>query len=271
MTALATDKFKKVAPNTGWQLDASGISDASVDNFGLVSPTGLPTGTGVKITIDRVDSSGALTPDKMERIDGVVSGTSIIGCSRGVEGTAQAHAGGAVVEILISADLWNDLMDGILVGHGQDGSHIQPSAEKTTPVDADTLGIFDSAASFVLKKLTWANLKEAIKIFPKTNTVTSDAAPTINTDTTDIFTITALATAITSMTTNLSGSPVNGQNLILRFLDNGTARTITWGASFVSRGATLPTTTVASKYLYVGLKYNSVASVWDCVAVSQEV
>jgi len=102
-------------------------------------------------------------------------------------------------------------------------------------------------------------------------TVVSSATPSINTDTTDIFTITALAAAITSFTTNLTGTPVNGQKLILRIKDDGTARAITWGASFVSRGATLPTTTVINKTVYVGLMYNSTASVWDCVAVSQEV
>lgn len=103
-----------------------------------------------------------------------------------------------------------------------------------------------------------------------TDTATSSATPTINTDTTDIFTITALAAAITSMTTNLSGTPANGQKLIVRIKDDGTARAITWGASFASRGATLPTTTVLGKYTYVGLIYNSTAAVWDCVAVSQE-
>lgn len=108
-------------------------------------------------------------------------------------------------------------------------------------------------------------------IVPRSNTVASAAAPVINTNTTDVFTITAQAEAITSMTTNLSGSPSNGQKLIIRIKDNGTARGITWGASFASRGATLPTTTVISKYLYVGLIYNSTASVWDCVATSQEV
>lgn len=105
---------------------------------------------------------------------------------------------------------------------------------------------------------------------PRTNTTTSSATPSINTDTTDIFTITALSTNITSMSTNLSGTPVNGQKLTIRFLDNGTARTITWGASFASRGVTCPTTTVISKYLYVGVIYNSTASTWDCVASAQE-
>lgn len=108
------------------------------------------------------------------------------------------------------------------------------------------------------------------RINPRTTTETSSATPTINTDNTDIHTITALAAAITSFTTNLSGTPVNGQKLTIRIKDNGTARAITWGASFVSRGATLPTTTVLGKYVYVGFIYNSTASVWDCVAVSQE-
>lgn len=165
MSAAASDKFKKVAGNTGWQLDASGISDAVVDTFGLVSASGLPTGTGVKITIDRVDSSGNATPSKMERIDGVISGSNVISCARGVEGTAQAHAGGAVVEIMVSADLWNDVMDGILAEHGQDGKHgpsFHALTEKTTPIDADEVGLVDSAASYVLKRLTILGLKLAI-------------------------------------------------------------------------------------------------------------
>ncbi len=111
----------------------------------------------------------------------------------------------------------------------------------------------------------------AVNVKPKTNTVTTSANPTINTDTTDEFTITALSDVIASMTTNLSGTPVNGQRLIIRILDAGVAKGITWGAKFVSRGATLPTTTVQSKYTYVGLIFNSTANLWDCVATSQEV
>lgn len=40
--------------------------------------------------------------------------------------------------------------------------HIHAATSKTTPVDADELGIVDSAASNVLKKLTWANLKATL-------------------------------------------------------------------------------------------------------------
>ena len=110
----------------------------------------------------------------------------------------------------------------------------------------------------------------AITIIPRITTITSHATPTINTDNCDAVTITAQAADITSMTTNLSGTPVNFQKLIIRILDDGTARAITWGASFAAKGATLPTTTVANKLLTVGFIYNTVTSKWECVAAVQE-
>jgi hypothetical protein len=39
------------------------------------------------------------------------------------------------------------------------------ATSKATPVDADLLGLIDSAASNVLKKLTWANLKATLKTY----------------------------------------------------------------------------------------------------------
>lgn len=108
------------------------------------------------------------------------------------------------------------------------------------------------------------------RITPRITTITSHATPTINTDNCDAVTITAQAEAITSMTTNLSGTPTNFQKLIIRIKDNGTARAITWGASFEAKGVALPTTTVISKVLTVGFIYDTVTSKWGCVAVSQE-
>jgi hypothetical protein len=72
------------------------------------------------------------------------------------------------------------------------------------------------------------------------------------------------------MTTNLSGTPTNFQKLVIRIKDNGTARAITWGASFEDAGQALPTTTVLSKLLTVGFIYNTVTSKWGCVAVANE-
>jgi hypothetical protein len=94
-------------------------------------------------------------------------------------------------------------------------------------------------------------------------TTTQSATPTINTDNGDVFTITGLAQAITSMTTNLSGTPTNDQNMIINITDNGTARAITWGSSF--EGSLLPTTTAVSTLLKVGFKWNGATSKWLCV------
>lgn len=95
------------------------------------------------------------------------------------------------------------------------------------------------------------------------------ATPTINTDTTDVAHFTALAAAITSMTTNLSGTPVEGDILRIDFTDDGTARAITWGASFEASGTVaLPTTTVISTRLDVVFHWNVVTSKWRCVGVA---
>lgn len=42
---------------------------------------------------------------------------------------------------------------------------IHASTSKPTPVDADEMSLTDSAASYVLKKLTWANLKATLKTY----------------------------------------------------------------------------------------------------------
>ncbi len=96
------------------------------------------------------------------------------------------------------------------------------------------------------------------------------ATPTINTDNCDCVTLTAVGTAITSMTTNLSGTPVNFDQLEFRIKDDGTARAITWGASFLAGPAALPTTTILSKALHVYFEWDSVRSGWVCLSTGSD-
>lgn len=118
--------------------------------------------------------------------------------------------------------------------------------------------------------LTGAETLTNKRIQPRVGTVASSATPAISTDTVDVFTITALAAAITSMSSGLTGTPVEGQRIVLRIKDNGTARAIAWGASWRAVGVTLPTTTVANKTTYVGAAYNAADSVWDVLAVGTQ-
>jgi hypothetical protein len=99
-------------------------------------------------------------------------------------------------------------------------------------------------------------------------TVTQSATPTINTDATDIASITGLAQNVTSMSSGLTGTPVDGDSLVVRITDNGTPRTLTWGASFEASTVAPPTTTVASTMVMVGFTYNAATSKWRCVAVA---
>jgi hypothetical protein len=97
---------------------------------------------------------------------------------------------------------------------------------------------------------------------------TQSATPSINTDITDRASITGLAQNITSFSTNLTGTPINGDMLIIDIIDNGTARTLTWGSNFESSNVTLPTITVISTRLDVGFVWNSVTSKWRCIATA---
>ncbi len=99
-----------------------------------------------------------------------------------------------------------------------------------------------------------------------TTTNAPGATPTTNTDNVDVMNFTGLNTAITSMTTNLSGTPVDGDLIMFRFTDDGTARAITWGASFAATTVALPTTTVISTMLRVGFQYSG--STWKCIATA---
>lgn len=93
------------------------------------------------------------------------------------------------------------------------------------------------------------------------------STPTTNTDNCDVAAFTGLNTAITSMTSSLSSTPVVGDSLEFIFTDNGTARGITWGASFSASGnVALPTTTVISVALRVKFEWNG--STWVCLAVA---
>jgi len=67
---------------------------------------------------------------------------------------------------------------------------------------------------------------------------------------TDIYTITAQAGAL--LFNNPTGTLVQGQKIIIRIKDNGTARALTYGANFrASSDLALPSTTVVSKTLYM--------------------
>jgi hypothetical protein len=101
-----------------------------------------------------------------------------------------------------------------------------------------------------------------------TNGATLSGNITPTSETADQYNISGLTGNITLLAP--SGTPSDGQRLILRIKDNGTTRTITWNAIYRVIGVTLPTSTSAGKITYVGLIYNTTDVKWDVVAVGTE-
>lgn len=160
-----------------------------------------------------------------------VPGVQITGVNW-TRGTNTSHAAGKTVVDYVTGTYINLIQKGLLVSHNQDGT---------------------------IKATAYA----------KRNTTTATSStPTPNADTTDIYVITALAANATFGAP--TGTPVQGQSLVVRIKDNGTARTLTWNSAYRAIGAGLPLTTVISKTMYLGFMYNSTDSKWDLLSISQE-
>jgi hypothetical protein len=101
----------------------------------------------------------------------------------------------------------------------------------------------------------------------RVQTVSSSATVTA-TSTNDIVTITAQAVGLTLA--NPTGTFSEGQSLIIRVKDNGTARAITYGVNFRAIGVTAPTTTVANKTTYIGCIFNSTDTKFDIIGTCTE-
>jgi hypothetical protein len=139
----------------------------------------------------------------------------------------------------------------------------------TTPLaGTEILPIVQSGAT---KRVTIAQIDSYT--LPKASSSTIITSPLAwNSDNFDQYCATAQNTALTINAD--SGNPIDGQKMVFRFKDNGTAQALTWttGASkaFRAMGVTLPTTTVVNKSLYVGCIYNATDLRWDVIAVAQE-
>lgn len=118
-----------------------------------------------------------------------------------------------------------------------------------------------AAAAPTFRALVSADMPPAIQSVTSAATVTPTFAN-------DQVNITAQAVGLTLA--NPTGTAVDGFGMVIRIKDNGTARTIAYGTNYRALGVTLPTTTVISKTLYLGMIYNAADTKWDVVSVAQQ-
>lgn len=140
------------------------------------------------------------------------------------------------------------------------------------PGGQNILTVTDDTAEFLsLGSGNWAciSYKYARKAPKRITSEASNATPTPNVDTTDVYILTALAEAATFGMPIVTpvGTYTHGQQLIIRIKDNGTARSLGWNAVYrASTDLALPTTTILGKTLYLGFMYNATDAKWDLLA-----
>jgi hypothetical protein len=103
---------------------------------------------------------------------------------------------------------------------------------------------------------------------PRVSSTASASSVTPDISSFDQYAFTALATALTINAP--VGTPVDGNKLVFRILDNGTSQTLNWNGTYTAIGVTLPAATTINKTTYVGCIYNANNTRWDVVAVTTQ-
>lgn len=160
----------------------SGFSRTWSDVLVMMEPqlviTSVNTVSGGDIVIDPDDLDDSATTNKFTTASDI---TKLAGIEAGAEVNTVDSVNGQTGVVVLDPDDLDDTattnkfttasditkLAGIEAGAdvtdaGNVGSAIHGASAKTTPVDADELGLLDSAASYALKRVTVANLKAGI-------------------------------------------------------------------------------------------------------------
>jgi len=103
---------------------------------------------------------------------------------------------------------------------------------------------------------------------PNVVSVANTATAVINVTSVDQYNITALDRDVT-FSVSSTVTPDDGQRLLIRIRDDGTARNLTWTQSanqFRFIGISPPTITSVSKLIYIGCVYNAADGYWDLIS-----
>lgn len=281
----------------------------SAETIGLVTETILNNEEGFITTsglVRGINTTGSLQGETWADGDIVYLSPTTAGNITNVKPTAPNHI------VIIGYVIHSHITQGCIFvkvnnGYELEELHNVNSDNYTTPIDTDSVLTYD-VTNDIWKRLTLANLRTDILadattadiadstdkryvtdaqlvvigntsgtntgdqtfLNPRVQSVASSATVT-PTSNNDLVVITAQAAALTMEIP--TGTPIEGQALMVRIKDNGTARAITWTSGvggYRAIGVTLPTTTVISKTTYIGLIYNSTDSRWDAIGVTTE-
>jgi hypothetical protein len=236
---------------------AQATDDAlSAETIGLVTETindnqeGFITTSGI---VRGINTTGSLQSETWADGDIVYLSPTTAGNITNVKPSAPNHL--VIIGYVISAHITQGSIF-VKVDNGYELDELH-NVLITTPLNNQSLVYETSSTLWKNKDLRIADVQ----------TVSSSATVTA-VSTNDIVTITAQAVGLTLA--NPTGTFSEGQSLIIRIKDDGTARAITYGSDYRAIGVTAPTTTTANKTTYIGCIYNSTDTKFDIVGVCTE-
>jgi hypothetical protein len=136
--------------------DADNAAQRTTLGLGNASTLNVGTTAGTVAAGDDSRLSDARTPTAH-------AASHITGGSDAIQSATASQNGLATAAQITKLDGIEALAD--VTDAGNVGAAIHGATAKTTPVDADTVSLIDSAASNVLKKVTWANIKATLKTY----------------------------------------------------------------------------------------------------------
>lgn len=138
-----------------WEKDGTYKAPSGIAAFGATPPTSQPTAATIAALWTALKACGL--------IDSASTAPTVTGTNTGDQTSVTGNAGTATA-LATARNIDGQAFDGTAsITVVAPGTHA--ATGKTTPVDADELPLVDSAASNVLKKLTWANLKATLKTY----------------------------------------------------------------------------------------------------------
>lgn len=236
-------------------------------NFSL-SPTIILPGTINKITLTEPAMLATLT---------LANNTIIVGPS-----ISDTLVGRTTTDTLTNKTLSNATITGGSINNTVIGN-VTPSTGTFTTVNKVAITAPATIANLVLidgTTVTGPATTDTIVGRATTDTLTNksvvlrvssqaDAASiTPNIDSYDEYVQSAQAQAL--VINNPTGAPTDGQCLLIRIKDNGTARALSFGTNYVAYGSSLSSTTTISKTLLVMSVYNSSTTKWMVMPSIQE-
>lgn len=223
ITTTGTLRVDTANVPTQYRVDTTAFNALTrINTKGTVSSVALANGFGLSISGSPVTGTGTITA--------TVDTTKVA-----TKADVNAKGSGTVTSIQVV---------------GGTGATVTPTTAVTTSGVYTVTPEVSSATYNTLSNKRW--VPRVISAASYTTSVTIPA------DSVDLFQITAQAGAL--LFNAPSGTPNNGDLLVIRIKDNGTARALTYNAIF---NWSPPSTTVLGKYLVMCFMYNSVTSNWN--------